>query len=64
MGLFGRDLASKFLFVFTFADVGEPKVKASIEQSFNDIIPKIPKPWYIVLNNSALFMKIHLENPV
>jgi len=45
MGLFGKDVADKFLFVLTFADVGESKIIPYLQASFGDIINQIHGPW-------------------
>ena len=62
MGLFGKNLSSNILFVLTFADFMEPNVKASLLQSFPEVIESVQQKhqeWFIKVNNSAMFKKIN-----
>jgi len=57
-GIFGKDLISKFLFLLTFYDGGDPLIVNSLTSNsnpFNKIINKISKPFYILFNNSSIF---------
>lgn len=58
IGLFGKDLISNFIILFTFCDGGEPLFINSLtsnENPFSKIISNISEPWYILFNNSAIF---------
>ena len=66
LGLFGKDLISNFMILFTFCDGGVPlfiKSLTSTENPFSKIISNISDPWYISFNNSAIFAdKSNLRN--
>lgn len=65
LGLFGKDLISNFVILFTFSDGGEPlfiKSLTSNENPFSKIINNTPEPYYIIFNNSAIFSdKLNLK---
>ena len=67
MALFGKNLASNFLFVLTFADSRKPNVQKSLEATFPQIISNIQEKyeeWFIKVNNSAMLKKINLEDKI
>ena len=58
LGLFGKDIISNFVSLFTFSDGGEPLFINSLtsnESPFGKIISNITEPLYISFNNSAIF---------
>lgn len=58
LGLFGKDIISNFVLLFTFCDGGKPLFINSLtsnENPFSKIISNISDPWYISFNNSAIF---------
>ena len=58
LGLFGKDIISNFMILFTFCDGGEPLFINSLissENPFSKIVNNIPEPWYVIFNNSAIF---------
>ena len=58
--LFGDDVKSNFIFMFTFCDGGKPHFLRYLqdkEYMFNEIVPYIETPWYFQFNNSAVFIK-------
>ena len=58
LGLFGKDLISNFILLFTFCDGGQPLFINSLkseENPFNKIINNLSEPSYILFNNSAIF---------
>ena len=58
LGLFGKDLISNFILLFTFCDGGEPLFLNSLkseENPFNKIINHLSEPSYILFNNSSIF---------
>ena len=60
VSLFGNDVAENFLFVLTFSDGQKPVVLDALQNEkspFSKIIPKIKNPWFIKINNSAIFSK-------
>ena len=60
VGLFGNDIAENFVAMLTFCDGQKPQILSVLESRdsiFNNIIPKIQKPWYFKFNNSAIFSK-------
>ena len=57
-GLFGKDIISNFVLLFTFCDGGPPLCLNNLKSKdniFNRIINKIPEPSYILFNNSSIF---------
>ena len=58
--LFGDDVKSNFIFMFTFCDAREPfflRYLQDKEYMFNEIVPYIETPWYFKFNNSGVFIK-------
>jgi energy-coupling factor transporter ATP-binding protein EcfA2 len=58
LGLFGKDVISNFLILFTFCDGGEPLILNNLkskESPFYKIISNIQEPSYISFNNSSIF---------
>ena len=58
LGLFGKDIITNFVLLFTFSDGGEPLFINSLtsnESPFGKIINNITEPLYISFNNSAIF---------
>ena len=58
IGLFGKDLISNFIILFTFCDLGKPlflRCLNSKDNPLNKILKYISEPSYISFNNSAIF---------
>ena len=58
LGLFGKDLVSNFLVLFTFCDGNQPNFIDSLKSNdnpFSKIIKEISDPWFLKFNNSAFF---------
>lgn len=58
LGLFGKDLVSNFLVLFTFCDGNQPNFIDSLKSTdnpFSKIIKEISDPWFLKFNNSAFF---------
>ncbi len=59
LNIFGDDIKSNFIFLFTHCDVKEPPVLNLIKNSiFSKILPQLKKPWFFKFNNSYLFETI------
>lgn len=57
LDLFGEDVMSNFIALLTFSDGESPQVAAALKEpgsGYDIIIPKVEKPWYYQLNNSAI----------
>jgi len=58
LGLFGKDIISNFILLFTFCDGGEPLFLNNLkskENPFSQIIINISEPSCILFNNSSIF---------
>ena len=58
LGLFGKDIISNFVLLFTFCDGGQPLFLNNLklkESPFSQIITNISEPSYILFNNSSIF---------
>ena len=59
LSIFGNDIKSNFIFLFTHCDVKEPPVLNLIKNSiFSKILPQLQNPWFFKFNNSYLFETI------
>ena len=60
LDLFGDDVKSNFIFMFTFCDGSKPFLLDYLQSEygmFNEIVPYIESPCYFKFNNSSIFTK-------
>ena len=63
MGMFGKNMASHFLFIFTFSDLHLPHNLPNLRKFLDGAI-KDKEDWFLTVNNSAFFLKIQPDNPM
>ena len=58
--LFGDDVKSNFIFMFSYCDSCEPRFLRYLKDKdyiFHEIVPYIENPWYFQFNNASVFVK-------